>query len=116
MLFDTTFLSETEQRFAERQTTREKNGRLVRAGNLLRADKPERVHSYASSTAVFGAPRMRARTLQEATPCHGVGQAELTAGAVRVWRSALRSCSTCSIISAGVIVCRVRIDFACMIG
>lgn len=45
MLFDTTFLSETEQRFAERQTTREKNGRLVRAGNLLRADKPERVQA-----------------------------------------------------------------------
>lgn len=45
MLIDTTLLSETEQRFAERQTTREESVRLIREGNLLQADSPGRVQA-----------------------------------------------------------------------
>lgn len=45
MLIDTSLLSETEQRFAERQTTREEGARLIRAGNLLQADSPARVQA-----------------------------------------------------------------------
>ncbi len=45
MLIDTSLLSETEQRFADRQTKREEGVRLIRAGNLLQADSPERVQA-----------------------------------------------------------------------
>lgn len=45
MLIGTTLLSETERRFAERQRTREEGVRLIRAGNLLQADSPERVQA-----------------------------------------------------------------------
>ena len=45
MLIDTTLLSETEQRFAERQTRREEGVRLIHTGNLLQADSPERVQA-----------------------------------------------------------------------
>jgi endonuclease G len=45
MLIDTTLLSETEQRFAERHTAREEGIRLIHAGNLLRADSPKRVQA-----------------------------------------------------------------------
>ncbi|MBX3331697.1 MAG: endonuclease [Nitrospira sp.] len=45
MLIDTTLLSETEQRFAERQTTREEGIRLIHTGNLLQADSPDRVQA-----------------------------------------------------------------------
>jgi endonuclease G len=45
MLIDTTVLSETERRFAARQTTREEGIRLVHAGHLLQADSPERVRA-----------------------------------------------------------------------
>jgi hypothetical protein len=39
MLIDTTLLSETEQRFAERQITREEGVRLIRTGNLLQGTR-----------------------------------------------------------------------------
>lgn len=45
MLIDTALMTETERRFAERQATREEGIRLVRAGNLLLADSPERVRA-----------------------------------------------------------------------
>lgn len=45
MLIDPSLLSETEQRFAERQATREEGVRLIRAGNLLQADSPDRVQA-----------------------------------------------------------------------
>ena len=49
MLIDTTVLSETERRFAERQTTREDSVRLIRAEHLLQADSPERVQARKSN-------------------------------------------------------------------
>jgi endonuclease I/V8-like Glu-specific endopeptidase len=45
MLLDTTLLDETEQRFTERQATREEGVKLIRAGNLLQADSPGRVQA-----------------------------------------------------------------------
>lgn len=45
MLIDTTLLSETERRFAERQIAREEGVRLIRAGHVLQADSPPRVQA-----------------------------------------------------------------------
>lgn len=45
MPLSATLLSETEQRFAERQAAREERIRLIRAGNILQADSPERVRA-----------------------------------------------------------------------
>lgn len=52
MLIATSLLSETEQRFTERQATREEGVRLIRTGRLLQADSPERVQARLSRLGI----------------------------------------------------------------